>query len=114
MLRTFYTAAVAAAFAAGGAGPSHAQTACPSGYHFQAPASCISTRAPTCPGGYHLSANRTGCLIDSGGPQTRVASCPAGYAIRRAGDCASVRPASCPAGKRIEPRTGRCVTGIVQ
>lgn len=112
MLRTI--SAIAAGMAVWlAAAPSQAQSACPAGFRFLAPTSCVSTRTPGCPRGYHLNPDKTLCLNDTGrGSPTHAASCPPGSTLRANLGCTITRAASCPAGKQINPRNGACVTGL--
>jgi hypothetical protein len=121
MKRLLCATAAAAVLVALGAAPSFAQSACPSGYHYQASShNCVSTQAQSCPTGYHVGTNRLDCIsnVSPSPPHAPVLSCPSGYTLHRISrtqsDCMSTRPASCPTGKQIHTRTGQCVTGIPQ
>lgn len=114
MMRTLFAMATALAVSAAVAAPGHAQSACPAGFRFQAPASCIQTRTPGCPRGYHLNPTKTLCLNDTNrGAPTHAASCPAGATLQANLGCTITRAASCPPGKQIS-RTGACVTGVAR
>lgn len=111
MLRAIGAIATGMAVSLAAAAPGYAQSACPAGFRFQAPASCIQTRTPGCPRGYHLNPTKTLCLNNTNrGAPTHAASCPAGATLRANLGCTITRAASCPAGKQIG-RNGACVTG---
>ncbi|MBL8664982.1 MAG: hypothetical protein JNM29_19270 [Candidatus Odyssella sp.] len=114
MSKTLCATILGLAAAAALAGPAAAQSACPAGFRFQAPASCIQTRTPGCPRDYQLNANKTLCVNTAGRrPPTHVPSCPAGATLQPNLGCTIARAASCPAGKQIG-RNGACVTGVVR
>lgn len=111
MLKTICATAAALAVSAALAASSHAESACPGGYRFQGPASCVETRTPGCPRGYHLNPSKTLCMNDTAsGPATRTPTCPAGATLKANAGCTITRPAYCPPGKQIA-RNGTCVTG---
>ena len=112
MMKTLFAMGAALVVSAAVAAPGHAQSACPAGFRFQAPASCIQTRTPGCPRDYQLNANKTLCVNTAGRrPPTHVPSCPAGATLQPNLGCTITRAASCPAGKQIG-RNGACVTGV--